>query len=104
MISTLRAGRNSCRAVKLRPCSTRRFNRATALVAKKVAGDPTSATAKLSETLAFGLKADYAIQGTATKMNEGFIPISQIRDQGVGACCAAPEDSNLHMLIQRTAA
>jgi len=36
------------------------INRATALVAKKLASDPTSATAKLSETLAFGLEADYA--------------------------------------------
>ena len=36
------------------------INRATALVAKKLASDPASATAKLSETLAFGLEADYA--------------------------------------------
>jgi len=36
------------------------INRATTLAAKKLADDPTSAAAMLSETLAYGLEADYA--------------------------------------------
>ena len=36
------------------------INRATAQAAKKLADDPSSATAMLSETLAYGLEADYA--------------------------------------------
>jgi hypothetical protein len=36
------------------------INRATALATKKLAQEPSSATAMLSETLAYGLEADYA--------------------------------------------